>query len=156
MDNYKYKKTYVVLFLLLLMLTTENVLSQNKKIIAKSSSMHEIAFVNSKWKEVLAEAKKSSKFIFVDAYTSWCGPCKLLKSTTFKDEKTALYFNKNFINFTVDMEKEEGPVLAKKWDITAYPSLLFFNAEGEMVLKQVGFVNAETLMEFGRQALLKK
>jgi len=54
------------------------------------------------------------------------------------------------------MEKGEGPALAEKWDITAYPSLLFFNSEGEMVLKQVGYVNAETLVDFGRQALLKK
>ena len=104
----------------------------------------------------MTEAKKSGKFIFVDAYTSWCGPCKLLKSTTFKDKKAAAYFNMNFINYTTDMEKGEGPTLAEKWNITAYPSLLFLNPQGIMVLKQVGYVNAETLVEFGRQALLKK
>ena len=135
---------------------TENIFSQNKESITKSLSAHEIVFANRNWKEVMAEAKKSGRFIFVDAYTSWCGPCKLLKSTTFKDKKTADYFNKNFINFSADMEKGEGPALAEKWDITAYPSLLFFNSEGEMVLKQVGYVNAETLVDFGRQALLKK
>jgi len=54
------------------------------------------------------------------------------------------------------MEKGEGPALAEKWDITAYPSLIFFSSEGEMVLRQGGYVNAETLLEFARQALLKK
>jgi len=34
--------------------------------------------------------------------------------------------------------------------------LLLFNSEGEIVLKEVGYVNADTLLEFGRQALLKK
>jgi len=135
---------------------TENIFSQNKESITKSLSAHEIVFANRNWKEVMAEAKKSGRFIFVDAYTSWCGPCKLLKSTTFKDKKTADYFNKNFINFSADMEKGEGPALAEKWDITAYPSLIFFSSEGEMVLRQGGYVNAETLLEFARQALLKK
>ena len=156
MEIYKFKKTYCILFLLLIMMITENIFSQNKESIAKSLSAHEIVFANRNWKEVMAEAKKSGRFIFVDAYTSWCGPCKLLKSTTFKDKKTADYFNKNFINFSADMEKGEGPALAEKWDITAYPSLIFFSSEGEMVLKQGGYVNAETLLEFARQALLKK
>jgi len=156
MDKYNYKKTTVVLFLLLLMLSTENVFSKNKVGNATNSSSGEIVFSNKKWKDVMAEAKKSGKFIFVDAYTSWCGPCKLLKSTTFKDKKAAAFFNENFINYTTDMEKGEGPTLAEKWNITAYPSLLFFNSQGIMVLKQVGYVNAETLVEFGRQALLKK
>jgi len=156
MDKYNYKKTTVILFLLLLMLSTENVFSKNKVGNATNSSSGEIVFSNKKWKDVMAEAKKSGKFIFVDAYTSWCGPCKLLKSTTFKDKKAAAFFNENFINYTTDMEKGEGPTLAEKWNITAYPSLLFFNSQGIMVLKQVGYVNAETLVEFGRQALLKK
>ena len=156
MDKYNYKKTTVILFLLLLMLSTENVFSKNKVGNATNSSSGEIVFSNKKWKDVMTEAKKSGKFIFVDAYTSWCGPCKLLKSTTFKDKKAAAFFNENFINYTTDMEKGEGPTLAEKWNITAYPSLLFFNSQGIMVLKQVGYVNAETLVEFGRQALLKK
>jgi thioredoxin 1 len=155
MEKCNFKKTYYTLFLLLIMLSTENILSQEKKGIETKYSTHEIVFAKNKWKIVMAVAKKSGRFIFVDAYTSWCGPCKLLKSTTFKDKKTAAYFNKNFISFTIDMEKGEGTALAKKWDITAYPSLLFFNPEGKMVLKQVGYVNAETLMELGRQSLLK-
>ena len=156
MKKYNFKKTYGTLFLLLIMLITENVFSQNKESMTKRSSTHEIVFANRNWKEVMAVAKKRGRFIFVDAYTSWCGPCKLLKSTTFKDKKAADYYNKNFINFSADMEKGEGPALAEKWDISAYPSLLFFNSEGEMVLKQVGYINADTLLEFGRQALLKK
>ena len=156
MKKYNLKKTYGVLIMLLVILTTEHVFTQNKKSLAKSSTTREIVFETGKWKSVMALAKKSGRYIFVDAYTSWCGPCKLLKSTTFKNKEAAVYFNKNFINFSTDMEKGEGPVLAMKWDINAYPSLLFFNAKGEMVLKQVGYVNAETLVESGRQALLKK
>jgi thioredoxin 1 len=156
MEKYNFKKTYGAFFLLILMLTTDNVFAQNRMPIEKSSSPREIVFASSNWKEAMTQAKKSGKFIFVDAYASWCGPCKLLKSTTFKDKKAVAYFNKNFINFSIDMEKGEGQALADKWDITAFPTLLFFNTKGEMVLKQVGYVEAEKLVEFGHQALLKK
>ena len=32
-----------------------------------------IAFTNGTWQEVLNEAKKTKKLIFVDIYTTWCG-----------------------------------------------------------------------------------
>lgn len=35
-----------------------------------------ITFREGSWKEILAMAKKENKLVFVDNYTSWCGPCK--------------------------------------------------------------------------------
>jgi thiol:disulfide interchange protein len=116
----------------------------------------EIDFVNGKWNEIAAKAKKSNKYIFVDAHTTWCSPCKLLKSKTFKEKEAAMYFNKNFINVTVDMEYGEGIALAEKWKVTVYPTLLFFTPQGKLVMTQVGFVNGKQLIEFGEQALKEK
>lgn len=115
-----------------------------------------ISFINGKWKDVAALAKKNGKYIFVDTYTAWCTPCRQLKAVTFKDPEAAAFFNENFINYTVDMEKGEGIALAEEWDITEYPTLLFFTPEGKMVMKQAGYVNAMQLIESGRQALAKK
>ncbi|AEW00128.1 thiol reductase thioredoxin [Niastella koreensis] len=114
-----------------------------------------ISFVNGKWKDVAALAKKKGKYIFVDAYTAWCAPCRQLKNVTFKDREAAAFYNGNFISYTVDMEKGEGVELAEKWDVTAYPTLLFFTPEGKMVMTQVGYVNGKQLIEFGKQALEK-
>lgn len=115
-----------------------------------------ISFINGKWKEVAALAKKNGKYIFVDAYTAWCAPCRQLKDVTFKDREAAAFYNGNFISYTVDMEKGEGIALAEKWDVTVYPTLLFFTPEGKMVMKQVGYVNGMQLIEFGKQALAEK
>ncbi|WP_228409818.1 thioredoxin family protein [Chryseobacterium sp. T16E-39] len=131
-------------------------MTAQQKASKNSTPTEEINFRNSSWKEVTAEAKKSGKTIFVDAYTSWCGPCKLLKQTTFKDKMAATYFNKSFINYTVDMEKGEGIQLAKDWKVNSYPSLLFFNSDGKMVLKQIGYVDGKRLTELGKEALAKK
>lgn len=116
----------------------------------------QINFIENSWSTALKKAKAENKYIFVDAYASWCGPCKLLKATTFKNNQAAAFFNKNFINVSIDMEKGEGPGLASEWGIRAYPTLIIFDPQGKPVLGTVGFINAKDLIKFGQQALQKK
>ncbi|MEP6928353.1 MAG: thioredoxin family protein [Flavobacterium sp.] len=149
------KKTTIV-FGILLLIMTNTVFAQKKSNAKNDGSGQEILFQGKSWRETLAQAKITDKYIFVDAYTTWCGPCRLLKSTTFRDKSTVVFFNENFINYAVDMEKGEGVVLAEKWNVTAYPSLLFFSPDGKMVLKQIGYLDGKKLIEFGKQALEKK
>jgi thiol-disulfide isomerase/thioredoxin len=105
--------------------------------------------------EVLAEAAKSKKLIFLDAYTSWCVPCKVLAKEVFTVDSIADFFNANFINVHYDMEKGEGLALKKRYesDISAYPTLLFINGNGEIVHKIVGGPSAKQFMELSRPAL---
>ena len=49
------------------------------------------------WKKVIKKAKKEKKLIFVDCYTSWCGPCKMLAKDVFTRDEVADYFNANFV-----------------------------------------------------------
>ena len=56
-----------------------------------------ITFKKKSFEEAKKEAKKSGKLIFIDAYTDWCGPCKRMAATSFKDPKVGEMFNKNFI-----------------------------------------------------------
>ncbi|MBA2562325.1 MAG: thioredoxin family protein, partial [Chitinophagaceae bacterium] len=58
------------------------------KVVALETSQENAAgiqFIEEDWKKALQQAKEQSKLIFLDAYTSWCGPCKLLKRNTFPD-----------------------------------------------------------------------
>ena len=57
-----------------------------------------ISFIEGDWKKVLAKAKAEKKLIFVDAYATWCGPCKKLQKEVFPDAAVGSFFNKNFIN----------------------------------------------------------
>jgi thiol:disulfide interchange protein len=149
-------KIFLVISLIGMTIGLRVVFAQTKEKQNGMLAAKKISFITGKWKDVAALAKKNGKYIFVDAYTAWCAPCRELKNVTFKDREAAAYYNGNFINYTVDMEKGEGVELAEKWDVTAYPTLLFFTPEGKMVMKQIGYVNGKQLVEFGKQALAGK
>ncbi|MCK0131398.1 thioredoxin domain-containing protein [Flavobacteriaceae bacterium F08102] len=106
-----------------------------------------------KWKKALKMAKKQNKLIFVDAYTTWCGPCKTLAKEVFTQEKVANYFNENFINLKVDMEKGEGITLKDTWKVSAYPTLLFINADGVIEHTVVGASGADEFLRYAKMAL---
>lgn len=115
----------------------------------------EIVFIENSWKEALKQAKLQNKLLFVDAYASWCGPCKMLKLSTFHNAKAAAFYNANFVNVSIDMEKGDGPFLASDWQIQAYPTLIVFDPDGKPILGTVGFISAKDLIRFGNAALAK-
>jgi thiol:disulfide interchange protein len=123
---------------------------------AQTVKTDKIHFIEDAWTAALKQAAAENKYIFVDAYASWCGPCKMLKATTFKDSKVAAFFNKNFVNVSLDMEKGIGPKLAAEWRMEAYPTLIIFTPQGKAVLGSVGYIKAGELLKFGQEALAKK
>lgn len=97
--------------------------------------------------EVLAKAKAENKYIFMDAYAEWCGPCKWIAKNIFPLPEVGQYFNSRFVSVQIDMEKGEGPALANKYQVQAYPTLLFLNSKGEMVHRVVGAVDGPKLID---------
>ena len=105
------------------------------------------------WADVLALAKKENKLIFLDAYAVWCGPCKYMQSDVFPRETVGRFYNTNFINVKMDMEKGEGVALAGKLGLTAYPTLYFINGDGEPVHRYVGALEEADFVSLGKDAL---
>ncbi len=158
MFSYKIHRSVIVLVLCLFisLMKINIVYAQGQTKYFLSTAKKEIIFSSGKWKDIAADALKNSKYIFVDAYTSWCGPCQQLKDVTFKSKDAADFFNRNFINYTLDMEKGEGVELSDVWNVFSYPTLLFFNPEGKMVMKQTGYVDEKQLITIGKEALMRK
>ena len=88
--------------------------------------------------EALAAAKKEGKLVFVDCYTSWCGPCKNMTEKVFPQKEAGDYFNPRFVCVKYDMEKGEGLELAKRFDVHAYPTFVIVRADGTVQHKLVG------------------
>lgn len=70
-------------------------------------------------KEALEQAKAQGKMVFMDCYTTWCGPCKMMTEEVFPQKEAGDFFNAHFVNVKFDMEKGEGKELSKQFKIRA-------------------------------------
>lgn len=112
-----------------------------------------INFETGTFAEALKKAKESNKLLFMDCYTSWCGPCKMLARDVFTLNEVADYFNEHFISMKVDCEKGEGVELRKRFGVSAYPTLLFIDGDGNVVSKIVGATAPEAFLPKIKESL---
>ncbi len=106
-----------------------------------------IKFDHTTLEKAKAEAKSSKKMIFIDVYTTWCGPCKEMAKTTFTKDEVGEVFNKKFVNLKVDAENDaDGEYIGKNFKVTAYPTLLFLDQNGNLLKKLVGKQSQEKLI----------
>jgi thioredoxin-related protein len=116
-------------------------------------SQNGIKFGKQSFAKTLEQAKKENKLIFLDAFASWCGPCKLLDKNVFPKKEVGDYFNANFLNLHIDMEKGEGIEIAKKYSIYSYPTLLFIDGDGKVVYKAAGYMSPQELISIAKEAV---
>ena len=107
----------------------------------------QIQFDEGSFTEVLAKAKQEKRMVFMDCYTSWCGPCKMMAQEVFSREDVGQFMNTRFVNVKLDMEKGEGRELAKKYQVKVYPTFLILNEDGEVIHKMVGGMKAEEFLQ---------
>lgn len=105
----------------------------------KAQNNEGVVFLENKtFAEAVETAKESGKKIFLDCYTTWCGPCKMMTNTIFPQKAAGEYFNSEFVNIKIDMEKGEGIELAKKLAVKAYPTFVMFDSTGKEIGRLVG------------------
>lgn len=112
-----------------------------------------IHFTDASWKEVLKQAKASDKLIFVDCYTTWCGPCSYMSKFVFTDESLGKLFNSRFISVKMNMESDAGLEFDAVYDIPAYPTLFIIDGKGKVVSKEVGRLEVDGLRKFAERGL---
>lgn len=101
--------------------------------------------------EAKAQAIKTGKYIFIDCYTDWCGPCKRMAATSFMEDRVAVVYNKQFINIKIEMEKDkDGPETALMYKIKAYPTLLIIDGKGNLVKQAIGMQSADGLLALAK------
>lgn len=117
------------------------------------------------WKEIQAKAKAEKKYIFMDAFTTWCGPCRYMAANIFPQEQVGTYFNQNFINVQVQLDTAKADnEEVKKWyadahdimtgyKINVFPTYLFFDPNGRLVHRAIGSSDAEQFLSKAKEAL---
>jgi len=131
-----------ILFLLLIMFTL-SVSAQYEGI----KFNHELTFA-----DALSKAKNENKYVFIDCFTTWCGPCKLMVFDVFSQKRVGDYYNRNFINLKLDLEKPENKYIAEKYKVTAFPTYLFFDPNGELKFRAKAYLEAPIFLEMAKAA----
>lgn len=84
--------------------------------------------------EAVAKAKAENKLVFIDVYTDWCAPCKLMSQQIFPMKELGDYFNPKFISLQLNGEKnDDGKALVSKYKISAYPTFIILDGNGNMI-----------------------
>ncbi|MBT8189969.1 MAG: thioredoxin family protein [Bacteroidia bacterium] len=122
-------------------------------LISVTGGAQGIEFFEGSWKEAVEQAKSQEKIVFIDAYATWCGPCKRMAKNVFTKSDVGDFFNKNFINLKLDMEKTDGLSFGQKYPVSAYPTLYFVDGKGKIVKKAVGGQTVESLLDLAKTAI---
>ena len=113
-----------------------------------------IDFQKSSYAELLKQAKKEKKLVFVDIFTSWCGPCRHMAKDIFPQAEVGEYYNVHFINLQLDAEKsEDGKSVAAEFKVTGYPAFLFIDGEGQLVYRFMGGRTVQQMIAEGKKAI---
>ena len=92
----------------------------------------QVVFEETGIKAVFQKAREENKLVFIDCYTSWCGPCKKMLKEVFSRKDIGEYMNTRFVNYKQDMEQEEGKELAGKYGVEVYPTFFILDEAGEV------------------------
>jgi thioredoxin-related protein len=94
--------------------------------------------------EALKRANEQEKMVFVDFYTTWCGPCKMLDRITWKDKSVINWLEEHTIPLKIDAERQVK--LANRYNVNSYPNLVFINADGNIRDRIPGFVDGKRFL----------
>ena len=120
---------------------------------SSTSWAQNIRFVHNQLTKAKTKAKKKSKILFVDAYASWCGPCKMMDKNIFTDPTVVKFHKTNFVNCKIDVESVVGDIFTDQFPIKSIPTLFYFNSDYDLIFKKVGAPSqAEDLIEYGQTA----
>lgn len=118
----------------------------------------------SNWNDIQAKAKAGHKYIFVDCYATWCGPCKTMEQAVYPSKSVGDAFNKDFISVKLQMNRTQkddsnvkawygtAQLLESTYRINQYPAFLFFDPEGRPVHKAIGYKGAEDFIQLAEDA----
>lgn len=97
-----------------------------------------IRFFEGSFADALEKARNQGRLVFMDCYTSWCAPCKMMNTTVFRERAVGEFFNANFVNVKFDMERGEGLELSRRYGMRVFPTYLVLDAEGNELHRVVG------------------
>jgi tetratricopeptide (TPR) repeat protein len=111
-----------------------------------TSASASVKWSDESYEQILARAKQENKYVFIDFFATWCGPCKRMDEVTFTDAKVQELLG-SMIAADWDAEKDPWMAVAKKYKVSAYPTLLVIGPDGKEVDRHLGFLEPAEFVE---------
>lgn len=111
-----------------------------------------VNFMSYSFEEAKAVASREGKPIFVDVYTTWCGPCRRMGKEVFTNDTVASYFNTNYICLKLDAENEHEHGFFKTYVPNAYPSFYWLTPQGDLLASHSGYMSPAALLDAAKKA----
>jgi len=118
------------------------------------------------WDQVKKKAKAENKYIFIDVFATWCGPCREMDNKIYPAQSLGSFMNERFISvkLQVDQTKSDSKQIrtwyadaariTSQYKIGSYPSFLFFSPEGYLVNQGTGFQSVESFQKMAESAFI--
>lgn len=137
----------IVIFVLVLILwtacsTDDDDTDQSLSADSNTDTREGMEFFHGSFEDALVLASEENKMVFVDVWTTWCGPCIVMQETVFPLPEVGEYFNARFINYKLDAENEDqnGPEISTRYEIELLPTYLILDSEGNELSRATGSV----------------
>lgn len=121
--------------------------------VAFSVNAQGIKFFDGSYEDALKLAKKEKKAIFVDVYTSWCGPCKKMAKEVFADKQVGDFFNRTFVSMKLDAEKQKDNTFFKSYQASSFPSYFWLSSDGELLHTAGSYMKPNDFIKLAKEAL---
>ncbi|MEP7376044.1 MAG: thioredoxin fold domain-containing protein [Chitinophagaceae bacterium] len=136
------------------------------QVTLETATGHGISFEKaSDWENIKAKAKQQNKYIFVDAFATWCVPCKKMDREVFALNRVGEFLNTHFVSMKLQMDTTQkdneqtrneyatAHKFMQEYNITGFPTFLFFSPEGEIVHKALGYFGDNEFLALVSDAL---
>src|SRR5262245_25830823 len=109
-------------------------------VLQQAGPFHDLSF-----DQACAKAKTDGKVVMLDFFTTWCPPCRDLDRITWKNEEVRRWLLAKAVAVKVNAEKDHA--LAERFQVRAYPTLLFVNPDGSVLGRMVGYRKPSVFLE---------
>jgi len=106
---------------------------------APTESSPSIAW-QSDWNAAFQKAKEQHQLVFVDYFATWCGPCRQMDATVFRDAEVKRRLS-DFVLLRIDVDKN---TVGRLHHVSALPSYVVYDAEERERFRITGALPLDT------------